>query len=247
MANETETGAVTGGLRTLLRLEGLALFAAALGAYAWQGGPWWLFVVLFLAPDLAFLGYLAGQRAGAIAYNALHTTIGPIALAIAAVVADNQVAFWIAAIWGAPCRLGPGAGLWPQICGRLRLHPPRPHRPRGAVGSGELTPAPTSGARVPEAVLSRPNARRPRPVTGDIRVNRVTAPISIRAYQPSIEYPSKRCQQRRAPHRAAIRGTQWPPSRATMSETSSTARTARTRFSALAATTTSSACSAMIC
>ena len=76
------TGAVTGGLRILLRLEGLALFAAMVALYAlWGGGgQWWLIAVLFLAPDLSFAAYLAGPRIGAIVYNAAHSTLAPAAL-----------------------------------------------------------------------------------------------------------------------------------------------------------------------
>ena len=39
---------------------------------------WWLFAILILAPDLSIAGYLAGTRAGAIAYNTMHVTIGPL-------------------------------------------------------------------------------------------------------------------------------------------------------------------------
>jgi hypothetical protein len=66
-------GSTTGGVRLLLRLEGLAAFAAALALYAHGGFSWPLFVLFFLAPDLAMLGYFAGPRAGAAAYNLAHT------------------------------------------------------------------------------------------------------------------------------------------------------------------------------
>ena len=60
--------------------KGLPLFAAAAGAYAHYGFGWGLFAALFLAPDLTFLAYLGGPKVGAAAYNALHTTIFPLAL-----------------------------------------------------------------------------------------------------------------------------------------------------------------------
>lgn len=41
-----------------------------------------MFALFFLAPDLSFLGYLGGARIGAIVYNAAHTLIGPLALAL---------------------------------------------------------------------------------------------------------------------------------------------------------------------
>jgi hypothetical protein len=75
---------VSGNVRTLLRLEAAALLAAALLLYAQSHAGWSLFLVLFLAPDLSFAFYLFGARAGAIAYNAAHSTIGPFLLALAA-------------------------------------------------------------------------------------------------------------------------------------------------------------------
>jgi hypothetical protein len=74
------TGAVTGGLRTLLRLEGLTLFAGMTLLYGVWGGSWWIFLVLFLAPDLSFAAYLGGPRWGAIGDNAAHSTLAPIVL-----------------------------------------------------------------------------------------------------------------------------------------------------------------------
>ena len=57
----------------LLRLEGFAAVAAAAAFYAQAGFSWPVAVLFFLAPDLAMLAYLAGPRAGAIAYNLAHT------------------------------------------------------------------------------------------------------------------------------------------------------------------------------
>ncbi len=90
---------VSGGLRTILRLEGVAYLAISLVIFAMLRGSWATFAVLFFAPDLAFLGYLAGPRIGAIAYNILHSTIGPIVLAIAAKLADMPDLWFVASIW----------------------------------------------------------------------------------------------------------------------------------------------------
>ena len=57
-----ETGAVTGGLRTLLRLEGLALFIGMTLLYGVWDGSWWVYALLFLVPDLSFAAYLVGPR-----------------------------------------------------------------------------------------------------------------------------------------------------------------------------------------
>jgi len=96
---EETTSAVTGGVRTLLRLEGLTLFAGMTLLYGFWGGPWWVYAVLFLAPDISFLGYLAGPKAGAIAYNAVHSYIVPMALMTAGFGFAPPLLLTIAMIW----------------------------------------------------------------------------------------------------------------------------------------------------
>ena len=81
--SQTETpaiGAAAGGVRALLRAEGLALAAAATAAYAHAGFSWGLFAALFLAPDLSFAAYWLGPKWAAAAYNLVHSTIAPLAL-----------------------------------------------------------------------------------------------------------------------------------------------------------------------
>jgi hypothetical protein len=80
IASAETTGTVSGGVRAVLRLEGLALFAGTTLLYFLWGGPWWLYVVLLLAPDLSFAGYLAGPKIGAWAYNAAHSSIIPLGM-----------------------------------------------------------------------------------------------------------------------------------------------------------------------
>jgi hypothetical protein len=96
-----DSSGAAGGVRALLRLEGLALLAGALALYAQTGAPWTLFLVLFLVPDLSFAFYVAGARAGAVAYDAAHSTIGPIALAAVARLGGTQTGmlFSFALIW----------------------------------------------------------------------------------------------------------------------------------------------------
>jgi hypothetical protein len=64
----------------VLRLEGLALAAICVWLYAGIHEPWWLFALLFLAPDLSMLGYLGGPRLGAVVYNIVHTWVAPVVL-----------------------------------------------------------------------------------------------------------------------------------------------------------------------
>ena len=85
--------------RPLLRLEGAAVLAASLFAYHWSHGSWLQFTLLFLLPDLAMLAYLAGVRVGAISYNAVHTYLGPMALAAYSFESHRLAVFSLAFIW----------------------------------------------------------------------------------------------------------------------------------------------------
>jgi len=100
MSETTEAdGAATGGVRTLLRLEGLALFAAMVTLYAVWDGHWWIFAILFLVPDLSFAAYLAGPRIGALVYNAAHATLAPFTLLGFGFVLGDPITAPIAVIW----------------------------------------------------------------------------------------------------------------------------------------------------
>jgi hypothetical protein len=98
-ANADATGAVTGGLRSLLRLEGLALFAGMTLLYAVWGGSWWIYGILFLAPDLSFAAYLAGPRFGAVVYNAAHSYMAPMVLMVSGIGMASPLPLSIAMIW----------------------------------------------------------------------------------------------------------------------------------------------------
>jgi hypothetical protein len=100
MSETTEaTGAVTGGLRTMLRLEGLALFAGMTLLYAVWGGSWWLYLILFLAPDISFIAYLSGPRFGAMIYNAMHSYLIPVPLMTLGFALEAPLLLSIAIIW----------------------------------------------------------------------------------------------------------------------------------------------------
>jgi len=83
----------------LLRMEGLAVAAAAVVLYFHEDFGWILFVALILAPDLSFAGYALGPKVGAIAYDAVHTELFPVALGTVGVVTDSSTATKVALIW----------------------------------------------------------------------------------------------------------------------------------------------------
>jgi hypothetical protein len=98
-ANADASGAVTGGLRTLLRLEGLALFLGMTLLYGLWDGSWWVYAGLFLAPDLSFAAYLWGPRTGAAVYNAAHSYMGPMALMTTGFTTGSPIVLSLAIIW----------------------------------------------------------------------------------------------------------------------------------------------------
>ncbi len=92
-------GAATGGVKALLRLEGLTLFAGMVVLYGAWDGSWWIFAMLFLAPDLSFLAYLSGPRTGALVYNAAHSYMAPVALLTLGFGFEAPLTLSIAMIW----------------------------------------------------------------------------------------------------------------------------------------------------
>ncbi len=69
----------------LLHVEGAAALLAAGMLYRQSQGGWLLFSLLFLVPDVFMLGYLFGQKMGAILYNLAHTYTLPL--------------LWLAMVW----------------------------------------------------------------------------------------------------------------------------------------------------
>lgn len=99
MGMSMDSGYAKGGVKAMLQFEGLALLLAALLAYAQFGIGWKWFAIFFLAPDLSFFFFLFGPRIGAIAYNTVHSTIGPIVVLIAAYFALAPLLPSIGLIW----------------------------------------------------------------------------------------------------------------------------------------------------
>ncbi len=85
----------------LLRAEGGVLLALSVLLYWLNGGSWVWFGLLLFAPDLSALGYLAGPRIGATAYNLFHTYAVPVLLAAYGLLGGNPGVVSVALVWSA--------------------------------------------------------------------------------------------------------------------------------------------------
>lgn len=88
-----------GSIQKLLRLEGLTIAATSAVLYAQTGAKWWLFAAFWLLPDLSMLGYLKSACWGARSYNAVHSYVLPITLALTALILHAHGLLPFALIW----------------------------------------------------------------------------------------------------------------------------------------------------
>jgi hypothetical protein len=99
IAGADTAGAVTGGTRTVLRLEGLVLFIGMTLLYYIWDGSWWVYALLFFVPDVSFAGYLGGPGIGALVYNTAHSYLAPVALMTFGFATASPLVLSIAMIW----------------------------------------------------------------------------------------------------------------------------------------------------
>ena len=85
----------------VLRVEGAADLALSIVLYRELGTSWWLFVLLFMVPDLALFGYLVNSRTGAVAYNVVHTYVLPALAFAVGLVTETGWLVAVALIWAA--------------------------------------------------------------------------------------------------------------------------------------------------
>lgn len=98
--DEYDRGAVLVNLpRLLLRAEGAVVAIAAVTLYFYADFPWWLLLVLVLAPDISMIAFAAGQHVGTATYNAAHTYAAPVALGAVGLVAATDLAVQVALVW----------------------------------------------------------------------------------------------------------------------------------------------------
>ena len=87
--------------KLLLRVEGLLVLLVAILMYRELGVSWWMFVLLFLVPDLSMVGYVSGTALGAVTYNVVHTYTLPAGLWVLGFSGERGWVMGVALIWAA--------------------------------------------------------------------------------------------------------------------------------------------------
>jgi hypothetical protein len=59
-------------MKNILRLEEFAMFLVSAYGLYWLKTDWWVYLLLLFGPDISMLGYVVGNRPGAMAYNLFH-------------------------------------------------------------------------------------------------------------------------------------------------------------------------------
>lgn len=59
-------------MKSLLKIEELAMFLLGIFLFSQLSYAWWWFFVLILLPDIGMLGYVINAKFGAICYNICH-------------------------------------------------------------------------------------------------------------------------------------------------------------------------------
>ncbi len=93
------SGAATGSVRHVLRVEALCVLIAALIVYQKVGSGWGTFALFFFAPDLSFIGYATNKNVGAITYNLAHSYVGGILCLVAGFVFSEPRLLSAGIIW----------------------------------------------------------------------------------------------------------------------------------------------------
>ena len=78
-------------MKAAIQLEELAMFLLSIYLFSQLSFAWWLFPVLILTPDISMIGYVFGNKAGAITYNIFHHKTLAIALYLFGSYLQNEV------------------------------------------------------------------------------------------------------------------------------------------------------------
>jgi len=83
-------------MKTLIKLEELGLFAVSVFfLYKLKIQlSWWLYLILFLSPDLGMIGYVINTKIGAVTYNLTHhKAVASFFIILGVVVTNDNILF----------------------------------------------------------------------------------------------------------------------------------------------------------
>lgn len=78
-------------MKTILKLEEVGLFIFGIFLFHQLYFQWWWFLILILAPDISMIGYIMGNRVGALSYNFFHHRGVAVLVYLLGVYFNNQI------------------------------------------------------------------------------------------------------------------------------------------------------------
>lgn len=76
-------------MKNIIRLEEAAMFGLGIYGLYSMHTAWYWYLLLILGPDISMLGYLGGNRTGAISYNLFHHKGVAVSVFVAGLVLPN--------------------------------------------------------------------------------------------------------------------------------------------------------------
>jgi Domain of unknown function (DUF4260) len=77
-------------MKAILKLEEAAMFILCIYALSLFHVSWWVYLLVFIAPDISFLGYAAGNKVGAVCYNLFHHKGIAVAIFVTGFLLENE-------------------------------------------------------------------------------------------------------------------------------------------------------------
>lgn len=87
--------------KKIIRLEGLLVFLACIYAFVLNDYNLIWFFVLLLFPDLSMIGYIKGNKAGAVTYNLFHTYLLSGSILVIGIIIKSDILIQLGIIWTA--------------------------------------------------------------------------------------------------------------------------------------------------
>ncbi len=78
-------------MKKIIQLEEFAMFMLTIYLFSRLSFAWWWYPALILLPDISMIGYVFGNRAGAIAYNIVHHKAIAVAIYVAGLYLQNEI------------------------------------------------------------------------------------------------------------------------------------------------------------